>query len=111
MEVKLKHLLEVLRVTLRSLYSTGGQNIVEGKVSFIIKDASGAAYCQDCGDDINIYMPSENEFVATKGFGFDLPMHRSQIVDKANNILLDGSLIVDAELQILNKSSAYPTEL
>ena len=33
-----------------------GEYTVEGKVSFIVRDAFGAAYCQDCGDDINVFV-------------------------------------------------------
>lgn len=88
-----------------------GERLVEGKVSFILRDSSGRAYCHDCGEDIDTYMPSNADNmvgVKVKGFGFDLPVKRSEIVDKSKDILLDdGSLVIDAELQIVSNQDEY----
>ncbi|KAL7553933.1 hypothetical protein ACHAWF_017290 [Thalassiosira exigua] len=74
-----------------------GERMVEGKASFFLRDSAGDAFCRECDDDINCYVPF------MKGFGFDLPIKRSEIIDKSNNVLNDGALVVDAVLQITNK--------
>ena len=74
-----------------------GEHDVQGKVSFIVRDAAGHAYSQEWADDVDRYVGMG------RGIGLDLPIKRSEIIDMKNNILIDGSLVIDAELQIVSK--------
>ena len=85
-----------------SLYrdENDGEGEVTAKIAFILRDAVGGVYRYVSGDDIDVYAPGE-------AVGWGNILKRSKILDKENNILLDGALIVDFDIQIVKGRKEY----
>mmetsp|Transcript_931 Transcript_931/g.2003 ORF Transcript_931/g.2003 Transcript_931/m.2003 type:complete len:395 (+) Transcript_931:38-1222(+) len=70
-----------------------GQKNLHVKFEMILRDARGAAYCERC------IKPTLLE--VGKTYGIPKFIKRSMILNKENNILVDGALLVDVLMQIL----------
>ncbi|KAL9187349.1 hypothetical protein ACHAXT_001452 [Thalassiosira profunda] len=75
---------------------------VKAKVTIIVRDSAGNSFMDDDYDAIDDFREEVG------GLIYETAITRSEIIDKANNILLaDGSLAIDVELQLVDQSEAF----
>ena len=74
-----------------TLFNTGNKD-VSARPTFIVRGVSGEVYTE-CTVDVQKFKEGGT------GWGCDI-IERSEIIDKENNILLDGALLVDVHIQL-----------
>ena len=85
-----------------SLFLGLAEGELDVTIAFIFRDAAGSVYRNVTVDDIN-HLKAGGKMKGRR----DTKLKRSEVLDKENNVLLDGALVVDVEIQIVKGKNDF----